>query len=114
MTSAAVKVASAPVQTAVAALVFILVSSAFAPQAMAFPGIDRNAAPQTAPGVEKAWGPGYGGGGPRWGGPGWGGPRDGWGGPRYGWGGPRWGWGGPRWRRPYWGPRYGWGGYGYW
>lgn len=114
MTSAAVKMASAPVKTAFAALIFILVSSAFAPQAMALPGIDRNAAPQTAPGVEKAWGQGYGGGGPGWGGPGWGGPRYGWGGPRYGWGGPRWGWGGPGWRRPYWGPRYGWGGDGYW
>lgn len=102
MTSAAVKTTSAPVKTGFAALIFILASGAFAPDAVALPGLDRGVAAQAAPGAEKArwvcrpyrcwrqpgWGPGYGG-GPGWG---WGGGwrRNYWGGPRYGWGG---GWG---------------------
>jgi hypothetical protein len=93
MRSAAVKMTSAPVNTAFVALVFVIVSSAFAPEAVALPGIDRAIAAQGTPGAQKArWvcGPYR-----CWRQPGWG--------PGYGWGG------GPGWRRP-WGPRYGWGG----
>ena len=93
MRSAAVKTLSAPVKSALAALLFVLASSAFAPEASALPGIDRTPAARLGPGVEKArwvcgpyrcwWQPGYGwGDGYRWGGPGWG--------------------GGPGWRRPGW------------
>ncbi len=113
MRSAAVKTLSAPVKPALAALLFILAASAFAPEASALPGIDRTPADQLGPG-EKArwvcgpyrcwWRPGYGWGGPGWGGgygwrrPGWG--RHGWGG--HGWGRPGHGWGGGGWGHRHW------------
>jgi hypothetical protein len=117
MRSAAVKSPSAPVKAAFAGLVFVLASSAFAPDASALPGIDRAPAAQTAQSLQKArwvcgpyrcwWRPGYG-----WGRGygGWGGGYGGWGGSGYGgWrrgygsggGGPGYGWGGG-WRRDYW------------
>jgi len=102
MKSAAVKILSAPVRPAFAALIFILAAGAFTPEAFALPGIDRALAAQAAQGVDKVrwvcgpyrcwWQPNYG-----WG-------------PGYGWGGGGWGGGGYGWRRPGWGPGYGWGG----
>jgi hypothetical protein len=99
MRSAAVKTLSAPVKSAFAGLVFVLASSAFAPEAFALPGIDRAPAGQAGQSLQKA----------RWVcGPYrcWRQPGYGWS-PGYGWGGPRWGGG---WGRSYWGPHYGWGG----
>lgn len=99
MKPAAVKTLSGPVKPAFAALIFVLASAAFAPEASALPGIDRALPAQAGQNIEKTrwvcgpyqcwWQPGYGYGN------------------GYGWGGPRWGGG---WGRPYWGPRYGWGG----
>lgn len=109
MRSAAVKSLSAPVKAAFAGLVFVLASSAFAPEASALPGIDRAPAAQTAQSLQKArwvcgpfrcwWRPGYG----------WGGGYGGWGGGYGGWGG---GWGGGYGGSGYggWGRGYGYGG----
>lgn len=100
MRLAAVKTISAPVKPAFAALVFMLASIAFTPEASALPGVDRAPAAQGEQGLQKVrwvcgpyrcWRqPGYGGPGYGYG---WGSGYGGWG-PGYGWGG--------GWRRRYW------------
>ena len=54
MRSAAVKTLSAPIKPALAALLFVLASSPFAPEASALPGIDRAPAAQMGQGAVKA------------------------------------------------------------
>jgi hypothetical protein len=136
MRSAAVKILSAPVKPAFAALIFALAVGVFAPEAYALPGVDRAPAAQGEQGLQKVrwvcgpyrcwrqpnygWGPGYGYGG-------WGGGYGGWGGSGYGGWGRGYGWGsgyggggrGYGWGSGYGGggPGYGWGGgsrRGYW
>jgi hypothetical protein len=125
MRSAAVKILSAPVKPAFAALIFVLAVGVFAPEAYALPGLDHAPAAQGEQGLQKArwvcgpyrcwrqpnygWGPGYGYGYGGWGGGygGWGGSGYGGWGRGYGWGsgygggGPGYGWGGGS-RRGYW------------